>query len=64
MEKYLTVKAVCEMLDISRQTLYRYIKEGKIQAFKVEKAVRIPADQFLNKNVSDYREREKKRKKE
>ena len=46
MEKYLTQQEVCEMLNISKPTLHKYIKEGKIKAIKYGRAVRIPASQF------------------
>jgi len=48
-EKYLTQKEVCKKLRISRPTLTKYIKEGKIKAVKYERAVRIPASQFEDK---------------
>lgn len=48
MEKFLTINEVCKILNISRQTLSKYIKEGKIKAIKYERAVRIPANQFEN----------------
>lgn len=32
---YLTVTQVCELLHISRLTLYRWVKQGKLKATKV-----------------------------
>jgi excisionase family DNA binding protein len=32
---YLTVKQVCELLHISRLTLYRWVKQDKLKATKV-----------------------------
>ena len=32
---YLTVKQVCELLHISRLTLYRWVKQDKVKATKV-----------------------------
>lgn len=48
MEKFLTINEVCKMFNITRQTVSKYIKEGKIKAIKYERAVRIPANQFEN----------------
>ena len=48
MERFLTQKETCELLNITRPTLRKYIKEGKIKAIKYARAVRIPASQFEN----------------
>lgn len=38
MTKTYSVKEVCEMLSISKVTLYRYIKQDKIKAVKFGKS--------------------------
>jgi excisionase family DNA binding protein len=40
------IKEVCEMLQISRQTLYQWIKDGKIKTVKINKLVRIPEEEI------------------
>ena len=41
----LTIKEAAEMLDLSTRTINRYIKEGKLKAFKVGNKWRfIPED--------------------
>lgn len=45
-EKYLTINEVCELLRVSRQTVTEWMKRGKIKSLKIDRAVRIPANQF------------------
>lgn len=46
MNEYLTIKETCELLNVSRQTLNTWMKQDKIKYIKIDKAVRIPKDQF------------------
>lgn len=39
--KIYTIDEVCSMLNVTRRTMYNYIKDGKIQAFKMGKYWRI-----------------------
>ena len=39
--KFLTVREVAEMLKVNKMTIYRYVKAGKIEAYKVGKDFRI-----------------------
>ncbi|SMO61070.1 transcriptional regulator, AlpA family [Balnearium lithotrophicum] len=39
-KKLLTVKEACEYLSISKATLYKLIKEGKIKPVKIGKSTR------------------------
>ena len=41
-----SVEEVCEMLDITRQTVYKLINQGCFKAVKVEKGYRIVKDSF------------------
>lgn len=40
----LTVKGVAEYLDVHPMTIYKYVKEGKIPAFKIGTSWRIRRD--------------------
>lgn len=46
-EEFITIAETCKKLRISKPTLRKYIKEGKIKAVKFDRAVRIPKSQFL-----------------
>ena len=48
MEKheFLTAEEVAEMLKVNIMTIYRYIKAGKIRAFKLGKNFRIEKKEF------------------
>jgi excisionase family DNA binding protein len=52
----LTPSEVCDMLRIHRDTLYRLIKEGKIQAFRIGTDWRFHRDSVLS-FITDYDER-------
>lgn len=41
MEKLYTVKEACELLKLTRQTLWNYCKEGKIEVVKIGTNIRI-----------------------
>jgi excisionase family DNA binding protein len=41
-ERMLTVKEVSEMLGVSRNTVYVWIREGMIKVFKFKRIIRIP----------------------
>ncbi|MDR1701054.1 MAG: helix-turn-helix domain-containing protein [Lachnoclostridium sp.] len=50
MSDVLTSKEVMEILDISKETLYKQIKWGRIPAFKVDnKSWRFNKKQFIDK---------------
>ncbi|WP_268239369.1 helix-turn-helix domain-containing protein, partial [Longimycelium tulufanense] len=38
------VKAVAEMFDVSVSTVYREIKAGRLDAYKIGNAIRIPEE--------------------
>lgn len=42
------VEELAEQLRLSKMTLYRYIKAGKLQAFKMGKEFRISKKDFKN----------------
>jgi len=44
--KFLTVQEVAEMLKVNKMTIYRYIKAGKIEAYKIGKDFRIQKEEF------------------
>jgi excisionase family DNA binding protein len=41
MDEILTVREVAEYLKLSRTTIWRWVKEGKLQAFKVGRSWRV-----------------------
>lgn len=45
-EKYYTIKEVSELLKVAYLTVYRWIKAGKLPAYKVEKQYRIEKKDF------------------
>ena len=40
-ERYLTLPEVAERLKVSRRTLYRWIKEGRLNAYQFEREYRM-----------------------
>lgn len=40
-DEYLTVEEVAEKLKVSKMTIYRYIKDEKLPAYKIEQGFRI-----------------------
>ena len=55
MPKILTVGEVCEILKLSRATVYRIIKEQDLKAIKVRKTIRIRLCD-LEEYVNQYQE--------
>lgn len=52
--KIYTLKQVAELLQVSRQTIYNYIKAGKLQAIITGKEYRVTNEQleaFINANT-------------
>ena len=45
-EKIYTLKQVAELLQVSKQTIYNYIKAGKLQATKTGKEYRVTNEQL------------------
>ena len=43
-KQVLTVKDIAEYLDVHPMTIYKYVKEGKIPAFKIGASWRIKKD--------------------
>jgi len=44
--EFLTVKEVAEILKVTKMTIYRYIKAGKITAYKIGKDFGIEKAEF------------------
>ncbi|WP_018684745.1 helix-turn-helix domain-containing protein [Actinokineospora enzanensis] len=42
--QYYRVKAVAKMLDVHSSTIYRAVDSGELDALKIGRSVRIPAD--------------------
>ncbi len=47
MPEILTVKEVCDILKVSKSTLYRVIRSNELQAVKVRSAIRIKKDDLV-----------------
>ena len=50
--EFLTPKEIAEKLKVNKVTIYRYIKAGKISAYKIGKDIRVKTEEFekfLNK---------------
>ncbi len=44
--EFLTVEEVANILKVTKMTIYRYVKAGKIRAYKVGKDFRINKEEF------------------
>jgi excisionase family DNA binding protein len=64
MDKLLTPDQVADFLAVSRKTVYRIIKAGKLEAVNVESILRIPEESlkaYVNRNKkANIKERTKK----
>ena len=45
-EEFYTAKELAEKLRVNIMTIYRYIKAGKLKAYKIGKEFRIDKDEF------------------
>ncbi len=45
--EYLTIVEAANFLNLSEKTISRYCQNGSIPHFKLERAIRIPRDDFL-----------------
>jgi len=45
-EKLLTINEITEILKVSKLTIYRYIKAGKLPAYKVGRDYRVKESEF------------------
>ena len=55
MNELLTTRQLSEMLKVSRMTIYRYIKAGKLEAIKAGRDFRVTQSEFnkfLERNKS------------
>ncbi|KKP67446.1 MAG: binding domain protein, excisionase family protein [Candidatus Moranbacteria bacterium GW2011_GWE1_35_17] len=48
MNNFLTAKEISEKLRVNIMTIYRYIKAGKLKAYKIGKEFRIDKKEFNN----------------
>lgn len=46
MEKFFTLEEVAQQLRVSKMTIYRYIKSGKLLAYKLWKELRVKESDF------------------
>lgn len=54
--KTLTIRELCSILSIGRNTAYMLIKTKKIRAFKIGKNWKIPAssvEEYIKQSISD-----------
>ncbi|MCB9811258.1 helix-turn-helix domain-containing protein [Candidatus Nomurabacteria bacterium] len=47
-KEFYTAQDLADKLDVNIMTIYRYIKAGKLNAYKFEKEFRIGKDDFNN----------------
>jgi putative resolvase len=45
---FYTAKNLADKLDVNIMTIYRYIKAGKLRAYKIGKEFRIDKEEFQN----------------
>jgi len=55
MPTVLTIAEVCNILKVSRTTVYRIIKEKELKAIKIRKTIRVKSCD-LEEYLSSYRE--------
>ena len=55
-ERYLTLREVAEKLKVSRRTVYRWIKDGDLNAYKFANEYRI-----TERDLKDFLERRRTR---
>lgn len=48
MPEILTVKEACQILRVSKTTLYRIVRENELKAVKVRNSIRIKKDDLLS----------------
>ena len=53
--KMMSIKDVCEYLNISRQTLHRVTKEGELPYYRIKRSVR-----YKREEVEDYLRKQRK----
>lgn len=56
-DELLTVDEVAKILKVSKMTVYRYINDGKLPAYKLEQEFRIKnkdLDNFLHRRRTKY----------
>jgi len=51
-----TVKEVAKELRVSTNTVYKWVKQGKLRTVKIDKLIRIP-DEEITKRLSNANER-------
>jgi len=57
LRRYLTIEEVCELLDLHRNTVYRYIRAGNISSTMIGRQLYIHEDELLdlfNKNRKTF----------
>ncbi|HRH25239.1 MAG TPA: helix-turn-helix domain-containing protein [Candidatus Paceibacterota bacterium] len=47
-KEFYKAEDLAEKLDVNIMTIYRYIKAGKLKAYKIGKEFRIPKEEFDN----------------
>lgn len=47
-KEFYLVEELADKLRVSHMTIYRYIKRGKIKAYKIGKEFRIDKEEFFN----------------
>lgn len=47
-KEYYKAKDLADKLDVNIMTIYRYIKAGKLKAYKIGKEFRIEKKEFIN----------------
>jgi len=55
MDEILTVREVAEYLKLSRTTVWRWVKEGKLQAFKLGRSWRVRRSELERITGQDLR---------
>lgn len=54
MEKYLTVKDVAELLQVSTQTVYWWVRKGKLKGFRPS-GLKVGTIRFRLEDIEDMR---------
>lgn len=46
MEEFYTIEEIAKNLKVTKMTIYRYIKAGKLKAYKLWKEIRVKKDDY------------------
>lgn len=58
---YYSVNQLAEILQVTRGTIYKWIKKGKIKYIKIDRVIRIPSRELEEKTKKEWIEKGKEK---